>query len=414
VKCALTFVLIAHLGANAEGVKAFAEGAAHLQEGRWLEAEGALARAAAELGDHPDAHALLGIARYHLGRYDRARVSLELALEKGTRYEARTLYYLGMTLSKAGADGRAAAAFARLLEQHPHSPEAGRVDPDRELARTPSTAAPVTVVLMQSVSYDDNAVRSAELPLSGPAQSDTVSFTLASLGGSLGHQLAWRALLFTKDYAALDEQDLASASAGLSWSASGGAVELSFLHRRQWLNSEDFDARTIAAVTCTSDRMRAWRVGIDAEYASKEHDVPYRALDGYARRFGLVLERTRQANARTPSGALWLSVSDDVCDAAYLGYDLWGAGVKSRFELTDRIDLGVALSYSRRTHHDVDPIGEVREDDRWSVKVHVGFPLGSSDHVTCKCWGTSIDNSSTLADCDYSQRVWGIELSVAF
>ena len=120
-----TLLVSASLVARAEDAERhFVKGAAHLARSEWAAAEESLSLALEGLPEHPDVLALLGMARYHLGKYRQAADDLTASLRGGTRYRTRVLYYLGLASSMSGEEAKAQRTFTRLLDDHPSSPEA--------------------------------------------------------------------------------------------------------------------------------------------------------------------------------------------------------------------------------------------------------------------------------------------------
>ena len=95
---------------------------------RWNEAEVKLRGVLEDQPGDADACALLGMTLYHRAAYSEAVTHLDKALDSGTAYEARCLYYLGLACSKTGERDRARKAFTRLMSAHPDSPEAERLE----------------------------------------------------------------------------------------------------------------------------------------------------------------------------------------------------------------------------------------------------------------------------------------------
>jgi len=76
--------------------KRFIQGAKYMRMAKWAGAEQAFLDVLDSWPGHPDVHALLGITRYHLGKYSAAKDDLEYARRKGTKYKPRVLYYLSL------------------------------------------------------------------------------------------------------------------------------------------------------------------------------------------------------------------------------------------------------------------------------------------------------------------------------
>jgi tetratricopeptide (TPR) repeat protein len=413
---AAVVVVASSLGATADPVELFAEGAAHLRAGRWDRAARSLEPAVAMLGGHPDVRALLGIARYHQGRYRDARASLERALAGETKYAPRCLYYLGQTLSRLDDSAGARKAFERLLEDHPDSAEARKVDLSGEYRRAIARCAPraTTTVILQSVTHDDNALRSSTLQLAGPSGEDWVSLTLVAISARLRGPFEARLTAFHRDFAETDQLDLSSAEGAVSLKLRGGAFSAWAGCRQQWLDGADFLTRGLCGVAVRTSPSSTWVSEFSLGYAIKRYVQMYQSFDGDVASLGIKVGRRGKDDARVRRLGGWLSLANETCDAAYLGYTSATLGAEAEWKLSSSKGLGAKASWLARRHHEDGPTGELREDRRWHARVDASMGSGKPRRPVGRLWFGVTANSSTLDSYTYVQRVWGLDLSIAF
>ena len=117
---------------------ALADATRAFQQQRWAEVQTLLA-AAPPSGD---AHALRGMAAFHLGQMLLAERELSEALFGNTRYSARVLYYQAQIAATQGRTAAATALYAQILKQYPESPEAKALRADAPAAAPAARTAP--------------------------------------------------------------------------------------------------------------------------------------------------------------------------------------------------------------------------------------------------------------------------------
>jgi tetratricopeptide (TPR) repeat protein len=418
VRAVLLAVIFAYAATAARAEEAetlFLKGAGQLARSQWAAAEESLSQALERLPGHPDILALLGMARYHRGRYRRAADDLSAALRGDTRYRARALYCLGLALSMSGEEARARRTFARLLDEHPSSPEADRVRGAAAFWRRdepqPETR-PGSVLL--SAGYDTHATRSVDVPTASGFQGDGFLSVFASSrtpigeeGAQLGASLLWR------DYSALDEFDYFTFSGRVELGRRAGE-RLSLRPfaggRWSWLGGDRFEDGYSAGLRLVREPERGWTVDVDASAALMLHGRLYSGLDGTEVGGNARLLHGGES-FRTGLVARGRRVSADL---AYLGY-LEGEGglAVSLVAASGKLMLDLEGGAGSRLYDDVNPTYATRREDAHAY-VRATVVLSVWKHVFLQAHGTCVRHESNVSNYVYDQFVGSVGVVSSF
>lgn len=386
----------------------FLAGAEHLDRGEYVEAEAALEG----IPGHPDALLLLGIARYHLGRHGDALESLEAALEGGTRYEARGLYYLGMARSMLGKEEEAASAFARLIQDHPESPEVQGLLSLR--ADVEEQESPASAIFMASVGYDSNAAQAADLPTATDPEAD--GFWDGALLGRYGSDegpFLLRGGVSWKDFFRASTYDLITARLQgevTGYPAADHQVRPLAGVSHTWLGGQDHENRLEVGAT--------WQVGQESprplelsltEAFKTFSREEYEGLDG---RVFTATGETIHPVGPTEIG-LAVEYVDDTAEETYLGYRFWQGSVLLRFDLPSDSLVDLEAGGRGRSYKDISPTyGERRRDAGWFVEgTFIQSIVGG---FLVRVRAAYLSNRSSIDDFTYDQVVGSLGVMYAF
>jgi tetratricopeptide (TPR) repeat protein len=398
-----------------EAERHFVKGAAHLARSEWAAAEESLAEALEGLPGHPDVLALLGMARYHRGKHRQAAEDLAASLRGGTRYRPRALYYLGLASSMSGEDAEARRTFARLLDDHPSSPEADRVR-DTAASRTSSDEPPETGrrSVLLSAGYDTHATRSADVPTASGLLGDSFLSAYASSrspvgesGGELDVSLLWR------DYSDVDEFDYLMFSGRVELGRSAGerpALRPFAGVQWSWLGGDRFEDRYSAGLRLAREPKQGWTADVAASAAALLHGRLYAALDGFDVGADARLLRGRD-KFRAGVVARAKSVS---ADTAYLGYSEGEGGLAlRRIAASGKAMFDFEAGLGRRLYYAVNPSYVARrEDAQMYVRASVTRSIG--EHVFLRGHATYIHHDSNVPSYVYDQFVGSVGVVSSF
>jgi tetratricopeptide (TPR) repeat protein len=408
----LAILLILLLVPAQDAADLFLAGAEHLSRGEYREAEAALEGVLEALPDRPDALLLLGIARYHLDRPRDALGPIEAALEGGTRYESRGLYYLGLTLSLLGREEEAERAFARLIREKPDSPEVQEILSLREEDEEPEPSA--SAVLMTSLGYDSNAAQSADLPTATDPEADTFwdGALLGRFGSDHGPGLL-RGGFTWKDFFRADTYDLVTARlAGevTGFPSASHQVRPGAGVSHSWLGGADFESRLELGGAWWIGRESPRPLEVSVMEAFKRYpDEDYEGLDGTAL---TVTGRTMHALGPAEMG-IAAEYVDDTAEEAYLGYRSWQGSVLLRLEVTSGSLADLEAGVRGRSYKDISPVyGERRRDGAWFVEGTVIRSIVGGLLVRARA--AYLSNHSSVDDFTYEQFVGSLGLMVLF
>lgn len=417
-----------------DGIADFTAGARALQRGDHAAAEPLLARAAAAMPGQPDAFALLGIARFHLGRYAEADRALMRAIAGGTRYMPRALYYRGMTLAALGQRRAAEQQFAHIATAYPASPEASQLRASAPASPTgtlldapgphpaprtpPQPPRPVeagrwwNLLAMQSASYDTNPTRASyDFRSSEAFTDDQYLFSYLALGVTIpGTAIDLRATGSWTNYLRTPDLDFLSAGGeiGVTVPIAGATVAPRYQLQEMWLESGYFGEKHQISVP-----IRALIGGYDLELAPyaalKRYAAEYRDLDGaeagmraeVARGF-----RTVPLLRRLALSGGWDDASAQRAEYGWIEGDLGGS---ARVALGWSLTLDLAAGCRWRSY-DQPPSGisETRLDRRWNWSATLSRPLLAWLHaqvIVDYTW-----NASSLPGYGYESTITGINL----
>ena len=385
--------------------ESFKRGAAHLRKSEWSAAEKELLAITQQKPNHANAHALLGIARYHLKEYRAAVADLLVALENKTRFGARSLYYLGMSLSKLGRTKAAREAFTHLIVTYPRSAEA------RKLGSLPEDVLQVLEgrkkldfyrpILTLDAGYNSN-----------PSQLTAGVGDLALIGYASGRvrlrPYPWlvNTAVFFQKYADETELDYVDLSAELLRGyklSKHDALEPSFRLNRRWLGGESYERVTGFELRHT----RKWDMNWDSDaWLSYELNSSLAPEDSDSKTLSLRLRAWRELwtwdfLSRLRVEAQW---AQENAETNYLGYTRWRLGTGLRFSLPRDTTLDFGLSYTRDNYSDIHPDQGLQRIDKTSgVNLVAYCPVSANTIVKVQI--SRLSRSSTLDGYSHDQTL---------
>jgi outer membrane protein assembly factor BamD (BamD/ComL family) len=396
----------------------YMKGARHLRLHRWAQAEQAFTEVLERWPGQPDVHALLGIARYHQSKYREALQDLALALEKGTRYTARALYYQGLAYSELGRSEYAAAAFERLITQFPNSAEAMKVK-SLEIPRPPARPRVeeekpnrFSFLFIQDVNRDSNA------PLTQDPDPDTMLFTFASLKLSL-HPLPFymKSSLMVQEYFHEDDFDFVQLAGGVHGEISptqDDTLRGAYTLKRFWLDDKELGSGYQAQLAWEHGWVADVFSDFSGNYARKVYDEDYNEeVTGY-RSEGQMrlwwLSKPLNPLTRIRAGGL---VSSETAKDDYLAYRSWRASLEFEFTLSERITTNVELTFGERVYRDVYPgYLESRFDQRFSAGASLLTKLFKYGYLRLNVRYLSSD--SNIKEHNYYKTLYGAGIMLLF
>lgn len=397
--------------------KLISEGARQLGEADWPGAERSFLKALAYSPGHPDLTALLGVARFHQGKYELSAGDFESALAGGTKYKSRVLYYLSLAHATLGHEEQGKEYARRLLTEFPASREAQMIKSGAQ-KRSPAPGKDAAkldrweVVLIQDICSDSNAPRVAH------GDSDTLLFSFLSVKFKARPlPLNIRASFFWRNFSDQNELDFMGVQGALE-----GELKLSrgdtFLPavslQTLWLDEEKYQGKFGYELLWKRDWGRRWFTDLDLKHGSSEHtQVEYESLDSEqsSGRFRLwydCLQFKPLTRVRLLGAFLRETMDDD-----YLSYDSWTAGIEMRFSFPWRVSAEVKAGYSERRYLDDNPAYSLRrEDERTTVDICVLRPV--SRWLFLRLTASWLTSRSNVERYTYSEAVYGIGLLLMF
>lgn len=384
-------------------------GLRHMTSGQWDQAEKEfVAHIAADPAD-VDAQVLLGMSRYHLGRYMEAARTLQYALDRKTSYASRALYYLGLAQSRLKNTAEAGKAFRTLVNQYPNSVEAIKVAPDlpREKAAWTVREPFITV----DVTHDSNAGNTTDgkgdIFLSTSASARAMKLPGRWNAGASFFidkyldQDAYDFMFLSGDIQGEYEPSLADAltpqlELNQSW-LGGDAYErvigMRLLHDRRWTDLWTTQARLLVDLHTSLDDEAANSDGTLLSFRIRG----WRKCDGPFDIAGI-----------RPSAQLTI----DSADTAYLGYTDITAGVLLRFLLHKQVTLDVTPSYKTRDYDSSHPVyGKTRSDSEVGCRFDASQPWSMKTTLTATL--AFAQHDSNIDYYSYDEVVVGVGLTYA-
>ncbi|MBA2479831.1 MAG: tetratricopeptide repeat protein [Planctomycetes bacterium] len=357
-------------------------GAQALRERAWGEAEDHLRQALVVWPNDPDIQVLLAISLYHQGRSGDSRDLLRRALSKGTRYEARALYYLGMAAMDLGDRAEADRVFARLVERHQDSPEARKVgeagaltlkreEPTGIAAHTGEFAA------LGLLGYDDHPDDISDQ--SDGSTADASAYALAYFAiGMRFRPIHLRASYTHVDYFTVDRLDADSLRLLADRAFYVGERDSyvpRYSVRMLLLEQEFYETRHDLSLRWNRRWNEEFESDVTPYAAYKTHPADYSGEDGWVA--GVDTRLTRYVD-RTHLRSAYAALGGDVFQARdeYLGWNevVLAAGV--HIEAGWRLGVDLGARYRTRFYAATHPaFGESRQDHHVGIDATVSRPL---------------------------------------
>lgn len=377
---------------------------------QWAEAETELLDVLEASPGNGDASALLGMTLYHQDRYADSLPRLNQAVESGTRYASRVLYYLGLTHSKLGNRDEAKDSFASLLVKHPDSEEARRlagVEPEAIEAASETRGYEVSgTILSIAAGLDSNPA------LTDDGNSDQLAAVYLSTDVSLGDlPVQFGGSLFFETYFDDSENNFwqAALDAGRDFQLSANSMlETSGQASQSWLDGDAFERE----FTLSAEHSRAWsrllrtevrgRLTIfdalgDATSDGDELSLRMRAYR-YLERQDL-LQRLR----------FELELRQDDRDESFLASDSVELGIQGRLDLPRHVTLDLALDYEMREYDGASPFtGRTRDDDTIELSAYLLKPLDATTYLTLDGTLVSRDSNVDFYSADELRILFGL------
>ncbi len=413
----ILFVTRAAAQENESLDKLISEGARQMSEADWPAAERSFLKAVVLSRGHPDLTALLGVARFHQGKYEESARDFESALAGGTKYKSRVLYYLSLAHVNLGHREQAKQYTGRLLAEFPESSEARKVK-SGAYTRGPASGKGAAgldrweVVFLQDVDSDSNAPRVAH------GDSDTLLFTFFSAKfRARPLPLNIKASFFWRNFSDQDELDFMGVQGTIEgeFNLSGRDILLPAVSLQQlWLDEKQYEGKFRYELLWKRDWGRRWFTDLELKHGSSEHDkVEYESFDGEqsSGRFRLwfdCLQFKPLTRIRLTGG-----FSRETLDEDFLSYDSWTAGIETRLSLPWRVTAELKAGYSERRYHEVNPDYSLRrEDERTTVEICVLRPV--SRWLFLRLNASWLASRSNVERYTYNETVYGIGLLLMF
>jgi len=405
----VTMMVAASSAAQApEPVVAYKQAAVHMHAARWSEAERLLVEVVAAWPRQPDVRALRGMARYHLGKYNMSADDLEFALDNDTKYTARALYYLGLSMSKLGKSNAAQQAFRRLVERYPDSPEAAKLGkPIREMVRKRlglKKGRPFSFVLSLEGAYDTNPSQTAE------GDGDAFATVYASARGDI-KPIRIGGSVFSQKYVDQSALDFLGLSANVEVNRQIGRrneVRPRLIYSRYMLDSKACEDVFAGELSCTRTWSECWSTILTGRGGTKIYvDEVYGDLEGNS----LKLDCSTRWTAR-PGGCLrriklMATWSDEGAEAEHWAYTAWLAGLGLEFNIGKRTILTVSAKGSEREYDDVNPTYTVIRSDT-SASGRLSLERTLTDDFSVRLYVAHTKRDSNIDDYTYDQTIAGL------
>jgi tetratricopeptide (TPR) repeat protein len=386
-------------------------GLAHLRQDEDLLAAEAFEAALAIDPGLPGAHSSLGIAYYELGRHEEAEEQLERAVQLDPA-DAGAYLFLGLARWKQGETEPARQALERAIALEPGSPTA--VDA-RELLqaieRGEVRSKPWSLYGWVGAEYDDDVSRSEVDATSGEKDVALV----IELGGAyaLVDRPLWQLEVaydfYQSLYADEDDFDLQSHSLSLDGTRELGPVNAGLGYRLVFSTLDGDDFLDIRALRPSLGMLILPSWYVDLSFELQDRDFDQSARDSDRKRLGIANYLFVQDWGRLSFGYHRLDENADGPEFDYDGYEL-SLGLQAFFSISDReLELDTVFEYLDRDYDNITPsIGRKRDDRRKTLRIGVARGLDGVGEVRLD-W-ERIDADSNLPSADYRQNV--IRLSV--
>ncbi|TET32978.1 MAG: tetratricopeptide repeat protein [Planctomycetota bacterium] len=398
----------------------FVQGARYMRTAEWASAEQAFLDVLDSWPGHPDVKALLGITRYHLGKYSASKSDLDYALKEGTKYESRVLYYLGMVCSKLGLREKSVDAFDRLLTEFPDSPEAEKIgvpdvllepeEPDDDKDKEPER---FKFLFIQDISHDTNA------PLAHTPEPDTAFFSYLSMKLGL-HPAPFylKTSGMSLVYLDMTNQNLMSAMGGVEGDFNlGESTKLipGYSYHRLWLDNDKFQKKYRYELLWEQEwEKKHWFTDLRLRYEKKDfEELEKENLDGNHSSAQARLWWKGKSLGPFTRVRIGAYAGRDTAELDYLEYDSVEGSLEIELTFPADITLDLGASFGQRDYSERHPdFGINREDDRFRADALLLIPF--SDNFFLRLKGSYISNDSNIRDYTYYQTVYGAGFMLTF
>ena len=440
----------------------YRRGAAALVKGEWVAAETAFRACLENWPDHPDVLALLGIALHGQQRIAEALAILLRAIERKTKYEARTQYYAGLCQARLGNTDAARTAFLQVLTRWPESVPAQQIRSEfgEELGGMPTTAGgqdtPPDGVgsgngeVPPTHRNDDTATGPGDnsLPTTPPPPEWRVEFSmgaaidtepgqsrdLVTLTGTMldadGNWSTSIALGFEPrgvpfqvsadashlDYFNADPTDYSEIGLKLGGDiAAGGDLALSPAGSvsTSWVSDEPWETNIAVGATLAGIEGDSFAFAFSLSFGWSDHTTTYRRYDGgfvdtSATAIWLQPETATVERGSVSFGYSWRAARE--ADLAYQLVSLNG-GISLRLETWLSLDGRTAVRWQAFSGDDL-TIRERRLDLRWSLGATLAWL--PQDWMTISLAADLFINGSTIGDYTYERLLLSLSVTVLF
>ena len=379
-----------------------------LAKQQWVQAENS-ARAVLEKSPHdPDAHAMLGIALYHQGRFKESTSALQFAARGKSAYEARVLYYLGLAHSKLEQPEKAENVFLRLMMRHPDSPEARKlqgVSADITVSAEKRTGMDISgTVFSLDAGYDTNP----DLINGGDGDLQTSFYLYSDLGFESMPCLIGVSVFFEK-YLDLTENDFVEIAVDLNDQFNVGKhdlVESSVEISQSLLDFEAFERNMSASVEYTHPWSRVWTSELRALGALTDaDDEGYDAIRARLRfrHYRYLLDARRLKRVR-----LTVKTYMNNRDTDSIAYTSVSGGIDCRLDLpfNTMLDLGLLLESREYAGADSDTL-ITREDSIMELSAYALKPVQKNQYLTGQAILRTRDSNDGFYSADELQLLVG-------
>jgi len=339
-----------------------------MRSGRWGEAEKLFLQAARLRPGDPDITALLGISRYHLGKYALAEKNFAFALSKGTQYRARILYYRGMGLGVLGYDASARMHFERLLSEFPDSREAGKIrasappkkqEPRREKEKE---KLKISVVL--------NAIIDSNVSLTTENNEDTLLFSFISARIGLDPAPLFLNFSFTaQEYLTEDDFDLYFITAGAEAKielTKRDTINPAYSHKQYWLNFKSIDAGDSYELLWRRDWGKGWFSTARYRAGTNEYvDDDYETLTGGRKEAQVRIWKKYRGFGPPASIGVELCACDQTTKEDYFSYELSSGKIFWKLDLSDKTEFSLEMGLEDRDYDEINPNFGIRQSDAY-------------------------------------------------
>ncbi|MBA3709332.1 MAG: tetratricopeptide repeat protein [Planctomycetes bacterium] len=407
------------VGFASEDVNPLEAGAQALRDRDWSQAEVQLQRALAVWPGNPDVQVLLAISMYHAGRTPDSAALMRQAIDQGTRYEARALYYLGMMQLEQGDPLAAQRTFARLIDRHPDSSEAakmreaGTLTLQREEPRGANAGLGEFSGLVL-VGYDDHPDDLADQANGSTADADAYLLGYFSVGMRF-KPIHVRASYTHLDYLTVDRLDADSARFVVDHAFIVGDADSwvpRYSLRILLLEQAYFETRHDLSLRWNRRWNEDYETDVTPYVAYKSHPQRYGGEDGWVE--GIDARATKYVGGDVLR-SVFAAVGGDAfqADAAWLGWNEAAVACGAHVQLGWGIEGDATLRYRKRVYAAASPIyGVRRDDDAFGFEASVSRPL--TKWLLVQAGGEHDINRSNIPDYRFDRDIATLGLLIIY